>query len=211
MKINYHHEYLENGIYHIYNRSNNHQDLFLYGSDYDRFLNKYFDYFHHIFDTYAYCLMPNHFHFIVKVKSESNIKSSILRLNDSKATALYMEDEASLHEYISDQFRRWLSSYALYRNRKYKSRGQLFQNRHKSIGIRSEQKLLEFICYVHHNPIHHGFCGDYNQWDYSSYFAYFQNDKTSINTTEILDLSEGKDNLYNLHKEFKFTKLIFED
>ena len=59
--------------YHIYNRGNNYEDIFTENSDYKHFLNIYDIYIHPVADTYAWCLMKNHFHILVRIKEEPEI------------------------------------------------------------------------------------------------------------------------------------------
>ena len=67
-------EILEHGqYYHIYNRGVNSEVLFKEEANYIHFLNSYEKYIHPIVDTYAWVLMPNHFHFLVRVKDENEI------------------------------------------------------------------------------------------------------------------------------------------
>ncbi len=63
----------ENGIYHIYNRTNNREALFLSSDNYLFFLRKYEYYRSGILDTFSWCLLPNHFHLLVRVKTEEAI------------------------------------------------------------------------------------------------------------------------------------------
>ena len=65
---------LQPGVfYHIYNRGNNGEDLFREERNYLYFLKLYEKYITPIADTYAYCLLKNHFHFFVRIKSEDEI------------------------------------------------------------------------------------------------------------------------------------------
>lgn len=57
--------------YHFYNRSNNEELLFKSEENYVYFLEKYRYYLGPLFSTLAYCLMPTHFHFLVKIKEMS--------------------------------------------------------------------------------------------------------------------------------------------
>ncbi|MCX2678996.1 hypothetical protein OOZ15_03500 [Galbibacter sp. EGI 63066] len=61
------------GTYHIYNRANGSEQLFLSDENYWYFLRKYDEYINPVADTFCYCLMPNHFHFLVRVKSEEQL------------------------------------------------------------------------------------------------------------------------------------------
>jgi len=69
--------------YHIYNRGNNSEKLFKELDNFYYFLLLYEKYITPIADTLAYCLMINHFHLVIKIKDERNIKSfSELHLYD---------------------------------------------------------------------------------------------------------------------------------
>ncbi|MEQ8910285.1 MAG: hypothetical protein RIC95_13890 [Vicingaceae bacterium] len=69
----------EEGLYHVYNRANGNEKLFLTDDNYRYFLKKYEEYISPLVDTFCYCLMPNHFHFLVRVKEEKDLKSELLK------------------------------------------------------------------------------------------------------------------------------------
>ena len=56
--------------YHIYNHANGRENIFLEEENYRFFPQKYAKYLGGVVDTYAYCLMPNHFHLMVGVRSD---------------------------------------------------------------------------------------------------------------------------------------------
>jgi len=58
--------------YHIYNRGNNHENLFVQERNYAYFLNLYVRHVEPIAETFAYCLMKNHFHLLVRIKNDSD-------------------------------------------------------------------------------------------------------------------------------------------
>ena len=60
----------ENGYYHIYNRGNNGENIFCKHENYLYFLKQYNHYLGDYLDTFAYCLLPNHFHLLVRVKEK---------------------------------------------------------------------------------------------------------------------------------------------
>ena len=65
-------EHLEYGkIYHIYNRGINKGDVFFETKNYEYFMNLYAKHIDPVSDTYAWCLMKNHFHFLVRIKDET--------------------------------------------------------------------------------------------------------------------------------------------
>lgn len=67
-KIDYYPPMLAGQFYHVYNRGNNHENLFYSHENYRYFLEKWQQYLTDYVDTYAYCLLPNHFHFLIQVK-----------------------------------------------------------------------------------------------------------------------------------------------
>jgi REP element-mobilizing transposase RayT len=73
-------------IYHIYNRANGEENLFRSDENYNFFLDKYFRYIDPVAETFAFVLMPNHFHLMVIIRSESeitnNIKSEKIRITE---------------------------------------------------------------------------------------------------------------------------------
>ncbi len=69
------HQTLESGkYYHIYNRGINSCDIFRHDENYEHFLRLYDKYINPIAKTFAWVLMKNHFHFLVRIKEEKIIK-----------------------------------------------------------------------------------------------------------------------------------------
>lgn len=69
--------------YHIFNHANGFENLFLLKANYHYFLEKYAMYISPIAETYAYCLMPNHFHFVIRIRKQ-NIIEELIRIKDNK-------------------------------------------------------------------------------------------------------------------------------
>lgn len=71
--------------YHIYNRGNNREDLFKEEKNYDYFLKLYAHHIDPIAETFAYCLMKNHFHLLIKIKEKEEIErhAKFLKLGKS--------------------------------------------------------------------------------------------------------------------------------
>jgi len=118
-------QYSKTGIYHIMLRGNERKDIFIDEEDKGKFIkivfNKKAD---EAFKLYAYCLMDNHLHLIIKEQKDT----------------------------ISQIIKKIATSYVYYFNNKYKRVGHLFQDRYKSETIEDEAYLLSAIRYVHHNP-----------------------------------------------------------
>jgi putative transposase len=64
---------LPDTVYHIYTHANGNENLFRCEGNYRYFLAKYAERIYAVVDTYAYCLMPNHLHLMVRVRGEEEI------------------------------------------------------------------------------------------------------------------------------------------
>jgi len=145
--------FIENGIYHVYNRGVEKRKIFLDDQDYRVFLHllKYYlspidaQTDHPIVKTgnqnllrprplknlenevelIAYCLMPNHFHLLLKQISINGMTKLLRRI---------------------------ATTYVLYFNRRYKRVGYLFQGRYKAVLIDNDPALLHISRYIHLNP-----------------------------------------------------------
>ena len=201
MTIDYWQDFEEGKTYHFYNRAVSDDLLFRDDHDYKNFLAKFDTYFGDYFKVYAYCLIPNHFHFLVKVKSSKECIDTI-RNEKTKKSISFIEGECTLHDFLADQLRRLFSSIGLSYNSKYKRRGPLFSPRSKRVSIDNDVKFTYLLAYIHHNPIHHRLVSNYSEWKYSSYNVYSPELHTKINKEEVIDWIGGTDIFYELHKDF---------
>ena len=151
--------FLENKLYHIYNQGNNKQLIFFSNNNYSFFLNKYKQLIAPHVDTLAYCLMPNHFHFLVNTneKSVQEIKVGSLTLSA-----------------LSNGIRLLLSSYATAINKQQNSTGSLFRQKTKSKNL--ENGSVNYVAtafhYIHQNPLEAGLVTSLRDWEYSSFKDY---------------------------------------
>lgn len=187
----YHSPFVHQGFYHIYNRGNNKENLFKQDRNYLFFLNRWEKYLLPYIEIWSYTLMPNHFHFLIKVKDQ-----------------LSFPDNSGTNKFIENQFKRLFSSYTLSFNKVYSRTGSLFQKRFKRVKIESESYLFTLIHYIHHNPIHHGFTDDFTGWKYSSYSAIIGSDETKVCKKEVLELFGGRAEFIAFHNQMKDYKKI---
>ncbi|MFZ2205579.1 MAG: transposase [Minisyncoccia bacterium] len=141
--------FAEGEYYHLYNRGNSKQIIFIDDLDYNRFLSLIFlcnsrkninfrdafeineDIFNFdrdetIVDIGSYCLMTNHFHLLVKEKSEGGISLFMQKLS---------------------------TAYVMYFNKKYTRSGSLFEGKFKSQHVDSDKYLKYIFSYIHLNPV----------------------------------------------------------
>lgn len=202
--------YKENGYYHVYNRGVDKRKIFMDEQDYAVFLHllKYYlsppskedkhplsdtstavirprpiENLHQEVNLLAYCLMPNHFHLLIKQKSIDGMTKLIHKL---------------------------LTIYSMYFNRRHKRIGHLFQGCYKAVLADNDEQVLHLSRYIHLNPVK--LTGsDPVRWPYSS-LAYYLGEKTAkwVKPKEILECFEKieKNKLtnknYNSYKEFVF-------
>jgi putative transposase len=136
---------LETGkYYHFYDRSTNNEIIFKDDGNYRLFLEHYKQYTEQYLSTIAYCLMPTHFHFLIKVTDAdiSSLKKNLAAL---------------------------LSGYTKALNRSFNRHGSLFQPHSKAKEIDDEHYLPTVISYIHQNPLRAGLVKHIEDWNYSSY------------------------------------------
>lgn len=166
----------KHSYYHVYNRGNRKQNIFLQNKDYERFLERLREYKEKFNVTIlGYCLMPNHFHFLLRQESDIPISLFMLRLG---------------------------TSYAKYFNIKYSEVGSLFQGRFKAKLIDSDEYLLQVSRYIHRNPFSILTPGvELVAYPWSSYRAYVNGEKDNILVDSSCILNYFSEN--NKLKEYK--------
>jgi REP element-mobilizing transposase RayT len=188
---------LQNGqYYHIYNRGNNKEPLFKESRNYAYFLKLYTKYINPVADTYAYCLLNNHFHLLVRIRDCQSF-----------------EDWQSLPP--SRSFSNLFSTYTKAFNKAYKRTGSLFEKPFKRKLVDDTSYLIHLTTYIHQNPQKHGFVDDFRNWPYSSYGIIISSRRTSIYRAEVLDWFGGPVGFENAHErevdETAITVLIVDD
>ena len=183
----------EEKFYHIYNHANGKENLFSCDDNYQYFLHQWAKYIEPVANTYAYCLMPNHIHFLIKIKEEKEI------LNLEGFQNLQGLDRCS--KIISKKFSNLFNSYTKAYNKRYERKGSLFIPNFKRKEITSEDQLLTLICYIHRNPIHHGFCKNFIDWKHSSYTTFLSEKDTKIQREFVINKFDDLENFIACHEQ----------
>lgn len=147
-------------IYHLYNQGNRKQKIFFDAMDYYYFLKLFRKYVHPYCDLFAWCLMPNHFHFMFLFKSPGD---EIIKVGSLEMTR------------FANGMRLLQSHYAHYFNRKYLTSGNLFRQKAKiksCAELQSDYRITLFN-YIHFNPVTDGLVKNCGQWQFSSYNDYY--------------------------------------
>lgn len=183
--------------HHIYNHANGDDNLFREEKNYDFFLKKYHQHIDPIADTIAWCLMKNHFHLLIKIKSEAEVEndfssffsSSFSKVSNFRKAEKTDEIEERKSKFLSRQFSNFFSSYSQAFNKVYERRGSLFIKNFKRKEISNEQYLFQIILYIHLNPVKHGFVQNVNDWKHSSFQSFFHQ---NLQLATALFYNEGK-------------------
>jgi putative transposase len=191
--------------YHIYNHANGSDNLFLSSENYRYFLRKYAHFISPVADTFAYCLMPNHIHFLIRIKSEGELQAAYQYKTRSSKVLL----EKDIPKYLSREFASLFSAYSQALNRQTGRKGSLFMPNFKRKIVESEQYFTQLVHYIHANPVHHGFVKEMWAWEHSSYHAFLSAKKTNLLREEVLNWFGNVEMFVKFHQEMPL-KSIFE-
>lgn len=155
-------DFKANNIYHIYNRGNNRQNIFLSERNYIYFLEKVRKYITPTCDILAYVLMPNHFHFLIHADHRTQVTVTNISFTNNV---------------LSEGIRLMLSSYTKGINKQEDRTGNLIQQKTKSKCVYdAEVNDLQYVTtcfhYIHQNPVMAGLVSKNGDWIYSSYRDY---------------------------------------
>ena len=161
----------ENSYYHIFNRGVEKRPIFLDGDDYQLFQHYLFTYLRPIeevlekesdtplrlidkslsgeLELLAYCLMPNHFHLLLKQKSRDAVPRLLKQLTNA---------------------------YTYYFNQKYQRVGALMQGRYKAAQVNDEKLLIHLMRFIHLNPLSERLPGSLDTYRWASYREYLGNE-----------------------------------
>jgi len=197
----------EGNFYHLYNRGANKSEIFWSDSDFRKFIELYWFYLYPAVETYSWCLLKNHFHFLIRVRTKED--QSVLYKRDHElfqAGLFHGKLNPATRAYnASRQLSHLMNSYTRFVNKKRQRSGTLIQGPIKRKLVADEANFTNLICYIHRNPIHHGIVDNYNNYQYSSYRDITGTHPTFIERNKILDRFGGLNNLLSAHQEYKFT------
>ena len=156
----------KSGIYHIMLRGINKQQIFNDDEDKERFIKTLKKYKAISgYKIYAYCLMNNHIHILLKVEKES----------------------------LELILKRIAGSYVYWYNWKYERIGHLFQDRFKSEPVENDEYFLTVLRYIHQNPVKASICKNIADYKYSSYKEYISNKKELVDVEFAFSILEDTD------------------
>ena len=186
-------------IYHIYNRGNGGCNIFNTPDNYKFFLKKFSHYISPVSRTYAYCLMPNHFHFLIHIRPEIHLMDLIRK----KKLFNHLKQDYHFDAFITSNFRSFFISYAKSFNKVFDRHGSLFEESIKRKAVLSDDYFTTMIRYIHFNPVFHGFRKEPSEWTYSSFNAFSSANKTELDKQMVIDWFGGKEKFIEFHKKIQ--------
>ncbi len=162
--------------YHIYNQGNLGQKVFYNDGDYLLFLEIFAEFMLDSVDIYAFCLLPNHYHLLMRVK----------------------DTDRHPHD-ASNEFRKVLLSFTNKINWQRGQRGSLFLRYFKRVEINNMDYLKRLVYYIHHNPEKHMIVANFVRYKYSSYTILTGSGNTILNREEVMDWFGGIGEFVDYH------------
>ncbi len=197
--------------YHIYNRGNNGENIFVQERNYEHFMNLYFKYIDPIAETFAYCLLRNHFHVSLKTRAEEEIIET-LKVSTANKNLVGQKSVANQGArqagkplgsgYLSKKFSDFFNAYAKSINKAYGRTGSLFQHPFGRVPITTDRQFWNVIAYIHQNPQKHKFVKDFREWKWSSYGILIAEKPTKLKRDIVLDWFGGRENYLELHQQW---------
>jgi len=179
-----------NNYYHVWNHAVGSDFLFRSDDNYRFFLTKYAHYVAQVVDTHAYCLMPNHFHFLIYVPEE-------------KRLCRYAEAEnitfSGTHQLVMQRFSNLCNSYVKAFNKQCGRRGALLEDYIKRQVVPKDEYYANLMPYIHNNPVKDGFVKHPEEWIYSSFNAVLSEKPSLLNRDEVLKWFGAKEHFLKSH------------
>jgi putative transposase len=175
--------------YHIYNRGINSENIFKENRNHEYFLILYNKHIDPIAETFAWCLLKNHFHLLVRIKTLEEI--------------LYTKNEDKIKKNIPphQSFSNLFNAYTKAINKGYNRHGALFERPFKRKLIDNESYLRSVIKYIHYNPVNHGFCEHPIEYPWSSYITCVSEKPTKLKREKVISLFKNIETLKAFHNQ----------
>jgi len=173
-------EPLQEGLfYHIYNKGINGCSLFTNQSDYYKFIELYKIYIDPIAQTYAWCLLNNHFHLLIRIKENIvyryNCHESVNNKIKKWNTVSAIDNKNGKRPVFSGHLSHFFNAYSSYFNKKHDRTGTLFQRPFKRKHVDTPQYCARLILYIHNNPVRHKFSDYPQEYKWTSYHSIIEN------------------------------------
>ena len=166
----------------------------------------YLKYIEPIAWTFAYCLLRNHFHFLVRIKDPTG-DPALRPVRWATDIETFSENDSPPdrpHGLIdlanpSRQFSHLFNAYTRTINHTYQRTSALFQRPFGRISVTTDAYFARLIVYIHQNPQKHGFVEDFRDWPYSSYHTLLADKPTHLQRDTVLSWFDSPQSVVALH------------
>ncbi len=193
-------------VYHIYNRGVNRMNIFHTRKNRDFFMKLYFQRIGPMVDTYAWCLMDNHFHLMVRIKTLKEIFSEL-------STSIAPDKLQSFNP--SRQFANFFIAYARSYNHQENRKGALFERPFNRKEVNSLDYFRQLVVYIHRNPIKGGKVTHLKEYEWSSYGSFFSVNPSGLSKDLVLSWFDSTINFKNCHRKeqdiSEIENILFDD
>jgi putative transposase len=179
-------------FFHIYNRGNNGENIFVQERNYAYFMELWWKHTYQVFETWAFCLLRNHFHIAGFFKTREDLAG--LKIKEP-----------------SQYFSNFFNAYSRGLNIATQRTGALFERPFKRIPVDSEAYLMRLIIYIHQNPQKHKFEDDFHDWNYSSFHELTANIPTRLQRDKVLQLFGSREDFVRIHQEVQPFEDFFDE
>ena len=189
----------EQCFYHVICKCIDGRKLFLDDNDREFFLKRYQELMEPFINTYSYCLLDNHAHFLIETKNPEDINPYLMQIPKCRLTLTHIKflrtanQEKLYHELIKQQFNRLFISHTMSFNRKHQQKGHLFIRPFRRMLINEDAYLTHVVIYIHANPLKHGITDDFTHYKWSSCQALLSDGFTRLKRKEVLDWFGGRE------------------
>lgn len=192
----YHIPLIPGKTYHVLSRAVGDEKLFRETTNYQFFLSRFYKHLSPVAHILAYCLLPNHFHCMLRIKEEAIIKEQYTQVKKK-----IMASPELAPDFIMERVSNLLNSYTKALNKMYRRKGSLFIDYCRRVEIENERQFGATIFYIHKNPVHHGYCDKIEDWYWSSYNEMLSNRPATLERQEVLEWFGGIKGFMDYHNQ----------
>jgi hypothetical protein len=175
--------------------------------NYEYFLRLYAKYIDPVADTFAYCLLKNHFHALVRIKAVAEILATLDAAQKRRVAIISPGAPGETSStglptrYPSKQFSDFFNAYAKAINKAYDRTGSLFQHPFGRVVVAGGTQFFNVMRYIHQNPQKHRFVENFGDWKWSSYSAPSSIKPARLSPGMILDWFGSREQYWQYHSE----------
>ena len=177
-------------FYHVFNRGTNGVRLFSKTENYFYFLSLFQKHILPITKIYSFCLLPNHFHFLIQIKSEKEIREVVTKPN------------VEITKIVANQFSNFFNAYSQAYNKSINRTGRLFEQPFRRIQIHTEEYLKKTILYIHQNPRKHSIEENIAIYPFSSYHLILSGKRSFVQSVDTIKWFEDLENFIYCHQNY---------